>query len=121
MARRRRQADPFDVDLKPEQRQELLTFVCDAIQEAKATRATKEADHEYWNRLYRQDLTRGGKQAPWADAADLTSYIATEKVDAMRARIMRTIFTEPIWTVEGYGQKGTQHAPVVEAFHQWQA
>ena len=121
MARRKRNADPFDVDLKPDQRQELLTFVCDAIQEAKASRAAKESDHEYWNRLYRQDLTRVGKQAPWADAADLTSYIATEKVDAMRARIMRTIFTEPIWTVEGYGQQGAQKAPIVEAFHQWQA
>jgi hypothetical protein len=55
------------------------------------------------------------------DAADLTSYIASEKVDALRSRVLKTVFVEPIWTVEGYGQQGTQHAPVVEAFHQWQA
>jgi hypothetical protein len=120
MARKKR-TDPFDVSLDATTRQELLAFVCDAIQEAKATRTAKETDHEYWNRLYRQDLTRVGRNSPWADAADLTSYIATEKVDALRARIMRTVFTEPIWTVEGYGQQGTQQAPIVEAFHQWQA
>jgi hypothetical protein len=117
----RKPVDPFDVTLTASERQELVAFLCDAILEAKAARATSDTDHEYWHRLYRQDLTRVGRNAPWADAADLTSYIATEKVDALRARIMRTIFAEPIWTVEGFGRKATKDAPLVEAFHQWQA
>jgi hypothetical protein len=121
MPRRKTPADPFDVALKDDQRLELTRFLCEAIQEAKALRSVSDADVEYWHRLYRQDLTRVGKAAPWLDAADLTSYIASEKVDALRSRVMKTIFVEPIWTVEGYGAEGTQYAPVVEAFHQWQA
>lgn len=117
----RKPADPFDVKLKPEDRRDLTRFLCDAVREAKNSRTAVEQDVEYWHRLYRQDLTRVGSNAPWADAADLTSYIATEKVDALRSRIMKTIFVEPIYTVEGYGGEASKYAPIVEAFHQWQA
>ena len=114
----RKPPDPFDVSLKGDERLDLMRFLCDAVQEAKTTRSTPEQDVEYWHRLYRQDLTRIGKSAPWADAADLTSYICSEKVDALRSRVMKTIFVEPMFTVEGYGGAATQYAPVVEAFHQ---
>jgi hypothetical protein len=38
----------------------------------------------------------------------------------LRARIMRTIMVDPIWTVEGWGES-SRKAPFVEDFHQWQA
>lgn len=121
MARKpRNTATPYyDVDLKADDRRDLITFLCEAVQSAKDSRTATDADVEYWHRLYSQGLTRIGKQAPWADAADLTSYIGTEKVDALRSRIMRTIFVEPVWTVEGWGDSAG-NAPLVEEFHQWQ-
>ena len=115
----RKQTDPFDVDLDAEQKQDLLALLCDAVQQARDVRTASASEVEYWHRLYSQGLTRIGKQAPWADAADLTSYIGTEKVDALRARIMRTIFVEPVWSVEGWGPHA-KNAPLVEEFHQWQ-
>ncbi len=60
------------------------------------------------------------KDTPWPGAANLGSYLVTESVDAMRARIMATIFTDPIWIVEGYGEAASR-APIVEEFHQWKA
>lgn len=71
--------------------------------------------HYAWN-LYQQDRTRGGSM-PWPDAADLTSPLAAEYVDALHARLMTTIFTEPVWTVEGWGESA-KRAPYVEEFHQ---
>ncbi|MCU0278771.1 MAG: hypothetical protein MUE31_07760, partial [Candidatus Nanopelagicales bacterium] len=117
----RKQVDPFDVALAADKKLDLTRWLCEAVDDAKSTRSATEQDVEYWHRLYRQDLTRTGKNAPWSDAADLTSYIPCEKVDALRSRIMKTVFVEPIYTVEGYGGEATKYAPVVEAFHQWQA
>jgi hypothetical protein len=119
MARKRAET-PYDVTLNADQKRDLVGWLCDAVQQSEDSRTASLADVEYWHKLYRQDLTRVGKQQPWADAADLTSYIGTEKVDAMRSRIMRTIFVEPIWTVEGWGASA-EKAPIVEEFHQWQA
>ena len=39
---------------------------------------------------------------------------------SMRARITATIFTDPLWVVEGFGSDA-ERAPMVEAFHQWKA
>jgi hypothetical protein len=75
-----------------------------------------ESQIRYWWTLYEQGRTRGSN-APWPDAADLTSPMASELVDALHARIMQTVFTEPVWTVEGWGPS-VQKAPFVEEFHQ---
>ena len=55
--------------------------------------------------------------APWPDAADLPSPYAPEYTDALHARLMQTIFVEPVWTVEGWGASA-ENAPFVEEFHQ---
>jgi hypothetical protein len=68
-----------------------------------------------WTR-YEQGRTRGSN-APWPDAADLTSPIVTEFVDALHSRVMDTIFSDRIWTVEGWGESASK-APFVEEFHQ---
>lgn len=68
--------------------------------------------------LYEQARTRSKKSLPWPDAADLTSHIPCEKVDAIHARLMRTVWVNPVWTVEGWG-KAASRAPFVEEFHQW--
>lgn len=68
-----------------------------------------------WTR-YEQGRTRGAN-APWPDAADLTSPIVTEYVDALHSRVMDTIFADRIWMVEGWGP-AAQRAPFVEEFHQ---
>jgi len=75
-----------------------------------------ESEIRYWWTLYEQGRTRTGN-APWPDAADLTSPMASEYVDAVHARLMQTIFTEPVWTVEGWGDSAKK-APFVEEFHQ---
>lgn len=65
---------------------------------------------------YEQNRTRG-INAPWDGAADLTSPLSAEYVDALHARLMQTIFVDPVWTVEGWGPSADR-APLVEEFHQ---
>ncbi len=119
MPRTRR--NPIEVKLPDEQATQLITDLIDELDEAMAARGTLDQDASYWLALYEQQRTRDPSVMPWADAADLTSYIATEKVDALHSRLYRTVVgVEPIWSVEGWGEASTR-APAVEAFHQWKA
>jgi hypothetical protein len=111
---------PWDVKLSAEAKERLADWLVYELDKAQAARTASDAETAYWHVLYEQGRTRGAQNAPWADAADLTSAIATEKVDALRSRIVKTIFVDPIWTVEGWGDAGPK-APFVESFHQWQA
>lgn len=110
--------NPFDIALTDEQRTTLAVWCSEQVQAALNVRGTQESEVEYWHQLYEQARTRLGRNAPWPDAADLTSYIACEKVDAIVARGMRTVWSTPVWTVEGWGT-AADRAPFVEEFHQW--
>lgn len=111
------QQKAFDVSLNAEKRKNFSLWLCDELDKAAAARSTPLEEVRYWWTLYEQGRTRE-QTSPWQDAADLTSYLSTEKVDALRSRIMRTIFVEPMYTVEGWG-KSAAKAPFVEEFHQW--
>ena len=110
---------PYEVTLSPEQREDLALELSRALDDALAARTANEEEVRYWHTLYEQGRTRGASNSPWADAADLTSYLGTQYVDVMRSQIVKTVMTEPVWTVEGYGPAEKQ-APFVEEFHQWQ-
>lgn len=110
---------PWDVELSAEKREAFAQWLCREIENAKAARSVPLPEVEYWWTLYEQGRTRAGQSMPWQDAADLTSPLGTEKVDALRARIMKTVFVDPVWTVEGWGDSAKK-APFVEDFHQWQ-
>ena len=110
---------PWDVKLSEDQREQLGQWLTRELDTALTVRTASESEVAYWHVLYEQGRTRGAQNAPWPDAADLTSAIGTEKVDAMRARIVKTIFVDPLVTVEGWGDSEAK-APFVEAFHQWQ-
>jgi hypothetical protein len=110
--------DPFDVTISAEKRQAFGRWITDEIRAALDARSAQELETEYWWMLYEQARTRAAKNLPWPDAADLTSYIAAEKVDALHARMVRTVMTEPVWTVEGWGESASR-APFVEEFHAW--
>ena len=112
--------NPFDVPLQKEQLTTLGNWLAQELRNADAARASNTIDVDYWWSLYEQARTRSSANLPWPDAADLTSYIPCEKVDAVHARIMRTIWVSPLWTVEGWGQ-ASDRAPFVEEFHQWKA
>ena len=75
---------PYDLRLNDTQRKTLAVHLCEQIQDGVNARGAAELDVDYWHQLYEQARTRGRK--PWADAADLTSYLAAEKVDALHAR-----------------------------------
>lgn len=109
---------PFDLPLTPEQRTTLGLWLAYELDNAVAARSAQEAEIDYWHALYEQARTRNPKSLPWPDAADLTSHIPCEKVDAIHARLMRTVWVNPVWTVEGWG-KAASRAPFVEEFHQW--
>lgn len=95
---------------------ELGIWLTNELEIATAVRGASDEDVKYWWTLYEQGRTRGSN-APWPDAADLTSPMASEAVDAVHARLMQTVFTEPVWTVEGWGDS-VKKAPFVEEFHQ---
>lgn len=110
---------PWDVRLSPERRDDLAQWLSREINNALSVRTASDVDVTYWHTLYEQGRTRGAQNAPWVDAADLTSAIGTEKVDALRSRITKTIFVDPVYTVDGWGDSAAK-APFVEEFHQWQ-
>jgi hypothetical protein len=95
---------------------DLARWLCQELELGVSARSGVESEIKYAWALYQQDRTRG-RNAPWPDAADLTSPFGSEYVDALHARLMTTIFTEPVWTVEGWGQSAPK-APFVEEFHQ---
>lgn len=109
--------DPFDIRLNDEQRTALSLWFNEQLRAALDARAIQESDVDHWWSLYEQARTRTKQTSPWADAADLTSYLAAEKVDAITARGMKTVFTDPVWVVEGWGA-AADRAPFVEEFHQ---
>lgn len=112
--------DPFELKLSDEQRQHLSHFLCTELQSGLDAAANTPGEIDYWHTLYEQARTRLGRSAPWPDAADLTSYLASEKVDALHARMMKTVWVEPVCTVEGWAD-AAEKAPFVEEFHQWKA
>lgn len=97
-------------------RERLRTLLDDGL----AAKATQDSEIDYFWMLYEQARTRTGGAAPWPGAANLTSHIGTEAVDSIHARLMSAVWSDPIWTVEGYGT-AADRAPYVEEFHQWKA
>lgn len=96
-------------------REGLCRWLCQELDHAISARSGVESEIKYAWALYQQDRTRGNM--PWPNAADLTSPYGAEAVDAIHDRIMGTVFTEPVWTVEGWGPSAVK-APYVEEFHQ---
>ena len=112
---------PFDVRLSKQRRDELADWLVEEIDDAISNRSVLDQSVKYWWQLYEQKPTRLAGTMPWPDAADLTSYIGTEKVDSLHARMHRTVVgVEPIWSVEGWGA-ASERAPIVEEFHQWKS
>ena len=114
---------PFEVTLSEEQTKELIGFLCREIQYAEQARDRIVGDGQALDQAHL--MYEGGdktltKDTPWPGASNLGSFIVTEKVDSMRARIVATLFTDPIWIVEGWGS-AAEKAPLVESFHHWKA
>lgn len=116
----KQQRTPFEVKPTGRTIEDLAIEWSRDLDEALAARTATDLEVTYFHTLYEQGRTRTAKNAPWADAADLTSFIGTQYVDAMRARMVKTVMgAEPVYTVEGWGP-AEKNAPFVEEFHQWQ-
>lgn len=109
----------MEVRLTQEQRATFVRWLCDEVQAARDAQLS-ERTVDYWHVLYEQARTRSAATAPWPHSADLTSYLGTQNVDALQARLMKTVWVEPVWTVEGWGPSAG-NAPYVEEAHQWWA
>lgn len=100
----------------------LTQFLCEHIEDGLAARHEYVSDgglYDEWHALYEQ-ASRPRPNA-YPGAADLTSYLGTEKVDALKARFTKILFgPDPICHVEGWGES-PQRCAKVEAFHQWKA
>lgn len=116
----KKQRDPFEIPLSVEQREQLAIWLSQQLDDALSAKASNDAEVDYWHMLYEQARTRSARNLPWPDAADLTSYLPCEKVDALHARAMRTVWVDPVCTVAGYGASAG-NAEFVEEFHQWKA
>lgn len=104
-------------------KQGFTDWICQEITAARDARARHICDGGFidtWHAMYEQQ-ERPKAARPWPDAADLASYIPTEKVDALRARLVQIVFGgEPLCTVEGIGETN-ERVVKVEEFHQWKA
>lgn len=118
MAHKTEEQKAWSVSLPADKKEAFAHWLVRAINDGISARSVSPGETEYWWTLYEQGRTRDKRSMPWQDAADLTSYIITEKVDALRSRVMRTIFVDPVYTVEGWGESAKK-APFVEDFHQW--
>lgn len=119
----KRKSSCFDIDLSEAKRNDLAEELCTEIQQALDARATVIAEGgliDLYDWFYEQGRSDPNDR-PFRGAADLTSYIFTENIDAMRARLLQAVNSaEPKCIVDGWGQDAKK-APTVEAFHDWQA
>ncbi len=95
---------------------DLANWIANELDLAQSGRSGVASEIKFCWSYYEQARMRGGNM-PWPDAADLPSPYAPEYTDALQARLMQTIFVDPVWTVEGWGASAKQ-APFVEEFHQ---
>jgi hypothetical protein len=115
--------NPFAVQLSEAKKNDLIAMLRHEIQseiDARSSVVQPGGDLDYYRTLYEGGDRTLTKTFPWPGAANLTSYLGTESVDAVRARIVQTIWVDPIWIVAGFGPYASQ-APFVEEFHQWKA
>lgn len=122
MASKKAARDPFEVDLSEEQEADLVAMLSREVIYAEQARTRIVGDNAQIDENHRryEGGDRGPKNTPWPGAANLGSTIVTEKVDALRARVMATIFSDPVWVVEGFGDSSGK-AALVEMYHQWKA
>ena len=120
----RRKRDPFEVKLTPQEREKLELRLCeeiDAAFDARIEIVGRDQRIDQWHKMYEGGDRGITKNSPWPGAANLNSWIGTEKVDAFRARVVKTLFAEPIWIVSGWSGSDQEQLSKVEAFHQWAA
>jgi hypothetical protein len=112
----------YDVKMSDTERTNLAHDLCREIQDALNARSAITADGgmiDLIDWFYEQGRSNP-EDRPFAGAADLTSYIITENVDAYRSQLTDAVFSgEPFCVVEGWGADAAK-APFVEAFHDWQ-
>jgi len=122
LARGRSKTDPYRVSLSPQDEQDFVSWLVNEIRAAEEARITIIQEHgriDYWHELYEQ--TPQDLSEAWPDAANLSSWLPVEKVDALRARLTQIVFgPSPICAVEGYGES-QERCGKVEAFHEWKA
>lgn len=121
MTKRKVKVDsPWDIRLSDDKLHTLTEFLCDELTEGLTARSALIDDYgliDLWHAQYGQ--APRNRKGPWPGAADLGSYIPTEKVDATRAKMVKVIAkAEPLCIVEGRGATA-KNAPVVEEFHEW--
>jgi hypothetical protein len=114
--------DPYLVKLSEEDEKVLTKRLVDELRLGLRARAAHIDEYGlldfYWA-LYEQQPQKGiSRDTPRYGSADLTSPIATENVDALSARAVKTVMVEPVWIVEGVGASAKQ-AGIVEEFLQW--
>lgn len=116
--------NPAKVKLTTERLQKLEQFLSDQLNRALSARGAYIQDGGYldtWHALYEQQA-RPESERPFEGAADLVTYIVTEKVDALCARLVSIIFNmDPICVAEPWGNADPTRTARVEAFMQWQA
>jgi hypothetical protein len=115
--------DPFEVKISGDKETELVNFLVREIQYAEQARERICGDNmriDAAHLMYEGGDTRLTKDTPWPGAANMGSFIVTEKVASLRSRIVATLFADPVWIVEGLGN-AAQRAPLVEVFMQWKA
>jgi hypothetical protein len=121
--KRQEPRDPFEISLSEVELKAVADHLSTELEEAMQSRVDLIGDNQKidkWHIAYEGGNEAITRNTPWPGAANLHSWIGTEKVDVVRARTVKAIFVDPIWVVEGWGISEAQVSQV-EKFHQWQA
>lgn len=127
MPPRKQKPQAFDIlagKSHEQDRNHLAADLCRDIEDAFNARSSIIADGgliDYADWYYEQGKSNPD-DLPFPGAADLTSYLITQDVDALKARLSKAVFgVRPFCFVEGGNAADAKKAPQVEAFMDWQA
>jgi hypothetical protein len=116
--------NPARVKLSEQKSTDFLQFITDQLNRAISARGDFINDGgllDTWHALYEQ-APRPEAELPFDGAADLSTYLVTEKVDGMSSRLVSIIFnSDPICVAECFEGADPVRTARVETFHQWQA
>jgi hypothetical protein len=110
------------IDIPENVLSQIIPWIVGEIQTAQANRIKLEANVVEWERLYEARPKVARKMIPWDGASNIVVPIIGTAVDAVFARIMKSVFgTQKVWSAEALSPQWTDIGDPVERWLNWVA